>query len=77
MTVKKVIRKVLIVPYFGSFNSYFKLWLNSCENNPDIDWLIFTDISINEILPLNVRVIEKNFDTLRKEFQKNLILKYV
>lgn len=29
--------------YFGKLPSYFNLWLQSCYNNPKIDFLIFTD----------------------------------
>lgn len=37
-------RIVLIVPYFGQFNSYYEFWLRSCQANDDlVDWLIFTD----------------------------------
>ena len=32
-----------IIPYFGKFNNYFQLFLNSCKYNHDCDWIIFTD----------------------------------
>ena len=32
-----------VIPYFGKFPNYFSLWLQSCRNNPTIDWLLFTD----------------------------------
>lgn len=68
-------KKVLILPYFGRFNEYFRLWLNSCRNNPDIDWMIITDIEISEQLPKNVYIIKKTFDDLKKEFEEKLRMK--
>lgn len=45
---------VLILPYFGNFNNYFKLFLNSVKNNKDfIDLLLITD-NIIDNLPENV-----------------------
>ncbi|WP_333562533.1 DUF6625 family protein, partial [Lactobacillus amylovorus] len=32
-----------IIPYFGHFNNYFQLFLNSCKYNSNYDWIIFTD----------------------------------
>ena len=29
--------------YFGKLPKYFNLWLKSCENNSDIDFLIIGD----------------------------------
>lgn len=45
-----------IVPYFGKFNGYFQLWLNSCANNPTVDWFIFTDDEREFNYPPNVHV---------------------
>ena len=42
-----MLKKILIIPYFGKFNNYFELWLKSCEYNTDFDWLIFTDDKTN------------------------------
>ena len=32
---------VFIIPYFGKFNNYFQLFLNSCAYNKKFEWLIF------------------------------------
>ena len=37
-------KAIFIIPYFGHFNNYFQLFLNSCAYNRDFDWLIFTGI---------------------------------
>ena len=36
-------RIALVVPHFGHFNNYFKLWMQSCIANPKVDFLVFTD----------------------------------
>lgn len=68
-------KKVLILPYFGKFNNYFRLWLYSCRNNPDIDWLIITDIDIKETLPDNVKLVKKSLSEIKKSFEFKLGLK--
>lgn len=49
-------KAVFIIPHFGKFNNYFQLFLNSVENNPDYNWLIFTDDRENYNFPENVEV---------------------
>lgn len=36
-------RIVIIIPYFGKFNNYFKFWLESARANQDVDFPVFTD----------------------------------
>lgn len=62
-------RIVFIIPYFGKFNNYFNLFLNSCKNNPSINWLIYTDDHNNYNYPKNVTVKYTTFDEIRKKFQ--------
>lgn len=52
-----------VAPYFGKFNNYFQLWLNSCAANPTIDWFIFTDDDQDYDYPSNVHVA---YTTLNK-----------
>lgn len=56
---------IFIIPYFGSFPSYFQLWLNSCKLNPTIEWLIITDISEYYDYPQNVKIISMTFEELK------------
>lgn len=46
----------LILPYFGKFNNYFPLWLESCRHNPNINWFIFTDDKSIYSFPNNIHV---------------------
>ena len=59
--MKKV---VFIIPYFGMFPSYFKIWLKTVKENSTIDFLLFTDIEIKEPIPRNIRVIHWSFEKL-------------
>lgn len=58
---------VLILPYFGQFNNYFPLFLNSCAANPSYDWFIITDNTFNYDYPLNVHVIRSTLEDVRKK----------
>ncbi|PQF67856.1 DUF6625 family protein [Enterococcus faecium] len=62
-------KAVFLIPYFGRFNNYFQLFLDSCKKNKDINWIIFTDDRRNFDFPQNVRVIYMTFDDLKNVFQ--------
>ena len=58
-------RACIILPYFGKFNSYFQIWLNSCCINRSIDWYIFTNDRTAYEFPQNVKVAYCEFADLR------------
>lgn len=64
-----IMKIVFILPYFGKFPNYFSLWLKSCQYNPEIDWIIFTDDRSSYDYPPNVKVNYMNFEELRKYIQ--------
>lgn len=66
---------VLILPYFGKFNEYFPLFLNSCKFNPTINWLIYTDDERQFLYPANVKVIYCSFSEFRQKLQDNFQFK--
>lgn len=55
--------------YFGKFPAYFSLWLNSCQYNKTIDFLIITDQFINDKYN-NVNIINKSFDEFQNLVQR-------
>ena len=61
---------VFIIPYFGKFNNYFQLFLNSCAYNKKFEWLIFTDDTRDFKYPANVKVIYTTFDKLKNRIQE-------
>ncbi len=61
---------VFIVPYYGTFPTWFQLWLDSCGQNPTIDWLVFTDIPTDcYSIPSNVKFKHVTFPELRQKIQ--------
>lgn len=56
----------IILPYFGKFNSYFNLWLQSCRYNSRIDWYIFTDDKTKYSFPDNIRVSYYTFSDVQQ-----------
>jgi len=69
--MKSKYKIALIIPYFGKFNHYFPLFLESCGYNSSIDWLIFTDSEDKYSWPENVKKINMSFEEFRKLTQKN------
>ncbi|MDM8303801.1 DUF6625 family protein [Limosilactobacillus vaginalis] len=67
---------LFIIPYFGQFNNYFQLFLNSCKYNQDYDWLIITDCKTEQYsFPKNVHVVHLSFNDLVKKIQSKFQFK--
>lgn len=58
-----------VIPYFGRFNNYFQLFLNSCAKNPSFDWLILTDDDRSFCVPPNVHIHPCSFEKVRTRIQ--------
>lgn len=56
-----------ILPYFGKFNGYFQLWLNSCKINESITWFVITDDHTLYSTPPNVKFVYSDFDTIKRK----------
>lgn len=65
----------LIIPYFGEFPNFFKLWLKSCEYNESIDWIIFTDNKTQYNYPKNVHINYIEFEELKSKIQEKFDFK--
>lgn len=48
---------VLVNCYFGPFPWYFRFFIKSCETNPTVDFIIFSDSEYDGYLPKNVKII--------------------
>lgn len=59
-------KAALIIPYFGKFNSYFSLFLNSCSNSELVDFLIFTDDKAHYDYPSNFKVVYTTFEEMNQ-----------
>ena len=64
-------KAALILPYFGSFDNLFPVFLNSCGKNSQIDWLIFTDQHYAGQIPANVHFHHMTFAEMKKYIQRN------
>lgn len=65
-------RICIILPYFGTFNEYFNLFLESCKFNKTIDWYILTDDKNSYNYPGNVYVTYCAFSDIQKKAYKLL-----
>ena len=54
-------RCVFILPWFGPLRNYFDLFLRTCSNNNEYDWLLITDQEVRDE-PKNVRVLPMRFE---------------
>lgn len=61
-----------VIPYFGKVPSYFHLWLQSAEKNPDFDFFIYSDLSLNIKAGSNVKQIQISFVELKSKIEKML-----
>ena len=60
-------RIAFVIPYFGKLPAMFPAWLNSCQQNPTIDFIVFTDDKTTYNYPDNVKVEYTTFDKLKKQ----------
>lgn len=67
---------LLIIPYFGAFNSHFGFWLQSVSNNPSVNWLLVTDNKV-ENPPGNVTVLNITFTQLKEKARERLDFPFV
>ncbi len=62
-------RIVLIACYFGKLPNYFEYWQMSCFYNKDIDFILFTDQSVNKVNE-NFKVVNISLDKLKEKINK-------
>lgn len=66
---------VFIVPYFGKLPNTFPLFLESCRENPDFDWLLLTNDISKFDYPDNVKIIKTNFIEFKEAIQSHFDFK--
>ena len=69
-TDNKLSKIVFIVPYYGKIPKYFAAWLLSVEYNPTINFILVTDIKLNQTLPENVTVLRWTWKELVNKIQE-------
>lgn len=68
-------KAIFIIPYFGEFPIWFQLFLNSCRENKDYDWLILTDNTKDYDYPKNVIIKKMTFAQVKGLVQKSFDFK--
>lgn len=66
---------VIIVPYFGSWPSWFGWFLETCRHNETVDWLFFTDCVQPASAPKNVYFRSMTLDQFNQRASEKLNLK--
>lgn len=57
----------MIIPYFGKFPDWIDLFIQSCRENPEIDFLFFTDDEeMAEFCGENINVVDMSFGEMQK-----------
>lgn len=56
----------LIIVYFGRVPGWIKYFLKSCEYNPNINWLIYSDMEIDDLIPDNIQLINAQLNDFNK-----------
>lgn len=64
-------RACIIITYFGILPETIDIFTQSCRNNPEFEWLIFTDCKYNNP-PLNVHFEECTFDEIKDLIRRKL-----
>ncbi|WP_278985268.1 DUF6625 family protein [Segatella bryantii] len=64
----------IVTTYHGCFPNTINFWIKSVELNPTIDFLLFTDLPVNNP-PRNLKIIPKSFEEIVKIAQSNFDFK--
>ena len=64
-------RIIFIIAYFGKFRCDFSFWLKSVEQNPSVNFLLFTDQPLTTV-PQNVTVVKASLQDIQQLAQKNI-----
>lgn len=61
-----------VMPYFGKWPFWFDFYLVSCQYNPSIHWIFYTDCGIPEKYPANVHFHEMSFEQYAQKVRDKL-----
>jgi hypothetical protein len=66
-----VLRKVFIIPYFGTLPNYFNIWMLTAGMNSTFDFIIITDNAIKSHFK-NIKIINCSFEKIQKRVYATL-----
>lgn len=61
---------LLFAVYFGKLPEYTPLWIQSCQLNGTVNWILITDQTISFDLPGNVQVMQMSLGEFRDRLSK-------
>lgn len=67
---------VKLIPYFGKWPDWFELFLLSCEFNPTVNWIFYTDCPIPDKTLPNVKFIQTSFENYKRMVSDKLDIKF-
>jgi hypothetical protein len=56
---------VIITCYIGKMPEWIELWMKSCENNPEFDFVMYTDQDLKANIPYNLKIFKTSLEKLR------------
>lgn len=69
-----MIKIAIIGFYYGRFPAWIQYWLRSCNDNPTIDFILITDIELNDCPP-NVTIITKSLKQVKEMIENKIQMK--
>src|SRR5688572_18553738 len=63
-----------IIPYYGKWPEYFNFFLKSSQWNTNINFVIFTDLSLPSNCPANVHKVHLSFEDLKLLIEEKLTI---
>jgi hypothetical protein len=66
----------MIMPYFGRWPEWIELFMISCQWNPTVNWVFYTDCGVPACAPENVRFVHMSFDDYREMVSKRLAIQF-
>lgn len=64
-----------IIPYFGKWPIWFPAFIKSCESNPTINWIFFTDCLIPSAYPANLKFVDVSIEDMTVLFSNTIGVK--
>lgn len=67
---------VFIIPYFGVWPEWMRLFLVSCEFNPSVDWVLISDADLPITPPENVRLEKTTWESYKRLVSEKLSIDF-
>lgn len=68
---------VFIIPYFGAWPEWMRLFLVSCEFNPSIDWVLISDADLPVSPPGNVMFVKTTWEAYVRHVSERLSIDFM